>query len=138
MGRGGTLSQPLRTLLGMRRMRPRVELAREIDEELARDALDAFRSFEGRWSGSVREALGMATVDLAQRMKISQPSVARMERREAEGGISLGALSSVAEALGCELVYGFVPRQPLAATAACFERRQAEARSAKRKMPRNV
>ena len=42
------------------------------------------------------------------------PSLHKAEAAEAEGRISLTQLRKLAEALGCEVVYALVPRQPLA------------------------
>jgi predicted DNA-binding mobile mystery protein A len=65
------------------------------------------------WIKAVREALGMSTSQLAQRLKIKQPSLVQLEQSEAKGTIELGTLRRVAEALDCTVVYALVPNKPL-------------------------
>ena len=74
----------------------------------------------------MRDALGMSARQLAQRLGISQPSVAKFERSEEAETISLKSLRKVAEAVDCTLVYAFVPNDSLEATLT----RQAEHRAA--------
>jgi predicted DNA-binding mobile mystery protein A len=62
------------------------------------------------WIHEVRSTLGMSMAQLAARMGISQPAVSQMERREAEGTITLNLLSQAADALDCDVVYALVPR----------------------------
>ena len=61
----------------------------------------------------IRDALGMTSAQLAKRIGIAQSGVAKMEKNEVEGSISLKTLERAAEALGCELAYVFVPKVPL-------------------------
>jgi predicted DNA-binding mobile mystery protein A len=65
------------------------------------------------WIKAVREALGMTTAQLAQRLGVKQPSVVAIEQSEAKGTIQLATLRRVAQALDCTLVYAFVPNKPL-------------------------
>jgi predicted DNA-binding mobile mystery protein A len=55
----------------------------------------------------------MSTLQLAQRLKIKQPSLVDLEKSEAKGSIELATLRRVAEALDCTLVYALVPNKPL-------------------------
>jgi predicted DNA-binding mobile mystery protein A len=55
----------------------------------------------------------MTTAQLAERLKIKQPSVISIEQSEAKGTIELATLRRVAEALDCTLVYALVPNKPL-------------------------
>jgi predicted DNA-binding mobile mystery protein A len=66
------------------------------------------------WIRAIRDALGMNTRQYARRLGVSQPQVVAYERGEAEDSITLGSLRRAAEGLDCELVYAFVPKQPLA------------------------
>lgn len=68
------------------------------------------------WVKAIRQALGMTTAQLAQRMGIRQPSVVALEQSEVRGTIELATLRRAAEALDCTLVYVLVPNQPLDAT----------------------
>src|SRR5688572_30363216 len=65
------------------------------------------------WVRAIREALGMTTTQLAERLQMTQPAVVQLEKREADGGATIGNLKNAADALGCDLVYYFVPRKPL-------------------------
>lgn len=62
------------------------------------------------WIRTIRTALGMTGRQLAQRLGVAQPTVAGWERREPDDAITLSTLRKIADALGCELVYAFVPR----------------------------
>lgn len=68
------------------------------------------------WIKAIREAVGMSTAQLAQRLKVKQPSVVAIEQSEAKGTIELATLRRVAEALDCQVVYALVPNQPLEKT----------------------
>lgn len=65
------------------------------------------------WIKAVRQALGMSMEQLAKRLKIKQPSLARLEQSEVKATIELATLRRVAEALDCTLVYALVPNKPL-------------------------
>jgi predicted DNA-binding mobile mystery protein A len=68
------------------------------------------------WLRAVRDALGMTTAQLARRMGVSQPRITELEQAEVSGNVTLHSLQRAAEALGCRLVYAFVPEKPLADT----------------------
>jgi predicted DNA-binding mobile mystery protein A len=68
------------------------------------------------WIRAIREAIGMTTGQLAKRLGVHQPRVIELERGEATGNITVKSLERAAEALGCRLVYAFMPKEPLADT----------------------
>ncbi|MHB1164484.1 MAG: mobile mystery protein A [Candidatus Nanopelagicales bacterium] len=68
------------------------------------------------WIRTVREALSMSQSQLAKRLGVTQRSVQSMEKSEASEGIRLQTLRRAADALGCDLVYALVPREPLGET----------------------
>lgn len=78
------------------------------------------------WIREVRDALGMSARQLALRVGVAQPSIAKLERSEEAETISLQSLRKVAEAMDCTLVYAFVPNHSLDTTL----NRQAEHRAA--------
>jgi predicted DNA-binding mobile mystery protein A len=82
------------------------------------------------WIKAIREALGMSTAQLAQRLQVKQPSVIALEQSEAKGTIEMATLRRVAAALDCTLVYALVPNKPLEAIvrdrARTFARRRLE------------
>jgi len=68
------------------------------------------------WIRAVRDALGLTTQQYALRLGVSQPRVVALEKGEIEESLTLASLRRAAEGLNCELVYAFVPREPLAET----------------------
>src|SRR6266568_1006611 len=83
---------------------------RQVDELVA-----TWRSFikrptpKGDWLRMMREALGMTTRQVAQKLNVSQPRIVKIEQSEALGTITLKTLRDTANALGCDLVYAVVP-----------------------------
>lgn len=65
------------------------------------------------WIKAIREALGMSSAQLAKRLKVKQPTIAKIEQSELKGTIQLATLQRLAEALDCKLVYALVPNEPL-------------------------
>src|ERR1700689_2428813 len=89
----------------------------QLDERFkALGAVSRYNSPVRGWIKAIREALGMTTEQLAGRLGVKQPTVAKMEQSEVKGSIELATLRRVAEALDCTLVYVFVPKKPLEAT----------------------
>lgn len=68
------------------------------------------------WIRAVREALGMTTAQLAQRIGVKQPRITELEHGEVHGAITLQSLERAAEALNCRVVYVFLPVRPLTET----------------------
>ena len=62
------------------------------------------------WISVIRKTLNMSLRQLGDRMSITPQSIRDIEKREAEGTISLKALRQAAEALDLTLVYGFIPK----------------------------
>lgn len=65
------------------------------------------------WVHAVRQALGMSAAALAGRLGTTAGAVIRLEQSEAADRARLDTLRRAADALGCDLVYLFVPRRPL-------------------------
>jgi len=65
------------------------------------------------WVRAIRDALGMSSPELARRMDVNTSTVTKIERSEANGSVKLESLQRVADALDCDFVYFFVPRQDL-------------------------
>ena len=62
------------------------------------------------WVSVIRQTLNMSLRQLGDRMSITPQSIRDIEKREAEGTISLKALREAAKALDMTLVYGFIPK----------------------------
>lgn len=101
---------------------------RQLDKQLT--ALASFAQTSRPRSGWIRElrnALGMTAGQLARRVGVSQPTVAKLERSETAETISIKSLRKIAEAMDCTLVYAFIPNESLDSILA----RQAERQAAK-------
>lgn len=99
------------------RLNPRIifDSRKRLDEQLR--PWEPFRKFNYHppkgWIKAIREALGMSSRQLAKNMKKMNSEILAMERREAEGKITLHTLKQAAQALGCRLVYALVPDHSL-------------------------
>ncbi len=62
------------------------------------------------WIYSVRTSLNITLEQLGKMLNISRQSVSGLEKREVLGTITLNSLKEVANVLGLQLVYGFVPK----------------------------
>lgn len=86
----------------------------QLDKTLARfDSVCDLAPPSRGWIRAVRGALGMSGRQLARRLGLTQQSVARMEKDEVTGALTIKTLRRVAESLDCVLVYGIVPRENL-------------------------
>jgi predicted DNA-binding mobile mystery protein A len=92
--------------------------------ELARRALDqrldgvrastaSLAVPQGGWLRAIRDALGLSSAVVGNRLGLDDSTVRRIERNEREGVIQLDTLVRTAAALGCDVVYALVPRRPL-------------------------
>jgi len=70
------------------------------------------------WIQAIRHALGMSARQLANRLSVAQQAVARIEKGELEGSVTIKTMRRIAECLDCVFVYGFVPRTSLEETVA--------------------
>ena len=60
---------------------------------------------------AVRQALGIPAAEIAREMGVNRSVLFRLEQSEARGAISMDAMTRVAEAMGCTVEYGVVPRR---------------------------
>jgi len=65
------------------------------------------------WVRAIRDALGMSARQLAERLEIAQQAVARIEKDEIDGSVTIKTMRRIAEQLDCQFVYGFVPKTSL-------------------------
>ncbi|HEY1651572.1 MAG TPA: helix-turn-helix domain-containing protein [Acidimicrobiales bacterium] len=65
------------------------------------------------WIRTIREALGMSTIELAARLGVTYARVQQIERAEIRGTIPLPTLERIAAALGCRVCYFLAPNEPL-------------------------
>jgi len=96
------------------RSEDRVIARKQLDKRLnfARDT-NAFTKPHRGWIKAIREALGLTTKQLGERMGVSQPRIIDIEKSENRGTITMDTLERAANAMDCKLVYTLVPRKPL-------------------------
>ena len=82
--------------------------------DLLKPLVDEPRPHRG-WIRAIRDALGMSSAELGERLGASQQTVAGIEANEQRGTIKLDTLRRAADELDCDLAYFLVPRQPLEA-----------------------
>jgi len=70
------------------------------------------------WIRAIRDALGMTARQLASRLGVAQQAVARIEKGEPAGSVTIKTMRRIAACLDCVFVYGFVPRTSLEASVA--------------------
>ena len=111
-----------------------IKLAREqLDETLRKfDSLKKTAIPPKGWIRAIRNTLGMTGEQLGKRLGVNQQRIARLERDEKLGKVTLNTMKSTAEALNCVFVYGIVPKDSLEQTV----RNQAE-KAAKNRMSRS-
>ena len=100
-------------------MRPedRATARRQLDKRLSLlQNTNAFVRPPRGWVKAIREALGITTTHLAQRLGVAQSRVVAIEQAEAKGTITLNSLEKAAQALDCRLVYALVPKHSLEET----------------------
>ena len=92
---------------------------RESERELARRRLDKELRYY-RLAGKerrptqellrrVRQVLGLRSAEVARAMGVNRSVLFRLEGSEARGTISLRAMTRVAQAMGCQVVYALIP-----------------------------
>jgi predicted DNA-binding mobile mystery protein A len=82
------------------------------------------------WIRAIRDALGMTARQLANRLGVAQQAVARIEKEELAGSVTIKTIRRIAECLDCVFVYGFVPRTSLEETVALQAKKVAAKRLA--------
>jgi predicted DNA-binding mobile mystery protein A len=68
------------------------------------------------WIRAIRDALGLSTRQLAERMGSSQSWISVLEKSEVSGSTTLKSLRQAAEAMDCTLIYALIPTKSLAET----------------------
>jgi predicted DNA-binding mobile mystery protein A len=59
---------------------------------------------------AVRQALRVPVAEIAEKIGVNQSGVYDLETSEQRNTISLRSMSRMAEAMGCKVVYGIVPK----------------------------
>ncbi len=61
------------------------------------------------WVKTIREIFGMTTTQFAKKIGVKQPRIINIEKNEKNTKIS--TMENIAEALNCDFVYAFIPRE---------------------------
>lgn len=77
------------------------------------------------WIGTIREAIGMTALQLANRLGVTQPRISAMEKNEKNMKIS--TMEKVAAAIDCDFVYYFKPKTSFQDIVETHARQKAEA-----------
>lgn len=93
------------------------------DRKAIRDQLDkklaVLRDFallgvpQSGWIKSIREALGLSSLQLGKRAGLDQSRISRLENAEKNGNLKLSSMQKIAKGLRMQFVYGFVPEGTL-------------------------
>jgi predicted DNA-binding mobile mystery protein A len=84
----------------------------QIDEQLVKYKSVSAAPSKG-WLHTIRTSLSMTAAQLALKLKSSPQAILALEKREAEGSITLNKLKEIGAAMDLKLVYGFVPKETL-------------------------
>ena len=65
------------------------------------------------WLRTVRNALGMTGLQLAQRLSVSKAQVSKAEKGELAGSVKLETIRKMAGAMNCRFIYAVVPEKEI-------------------------
>jgi predicted DNA-binding mobile mystery protein A len=100
---------------------------RQLDERLEKvREIGALEPPSDGWIRTLRQALGMTTEQLADRMKVTRQAVLQLELAEQRKTVTWTTLRKAATAMDCEVVYAVVPRGSLNQVLLRQGRKQAE------------
>jgi predicted DNA-binding mobile mystery protein A len=68
------------------------------------------------WIRAIRDGLSMTAKQLADRLGSTQQNVARIERDELAGAVTMKTMKRIAHGLDCTFVYALVPNSTLEST----------------------
>ncbi len=107
-------------------MNTRIIEIRALDRKIAELQPDKNIIPKGKsWIGTIREAIGMTAMQLANRLGVTQPRISAMEKNEKNMKIS--TMEKVAAAMDCDFVYYFKPKTCFQDIVETHARQKAEA-----------
>ncbi len=90
---------------------------RQLDNNLEQiKSVKSFKVPKDGWIRELRNALGMSMKDLGARIGVIKQRVERIEKDEINQKVTIETMARVAEALNCDFVYLFVPKNSLQST----------------------
>lgn len=100
---------------------------RILDQKLSLYSKMSFAVPKNGWIKAIREALGMTTVQLGERMKIAASNITILENREITKATSLETMERAAKAMGCKFIYALIPDTSLEEVVQMQARKSAKA-----------
>lgn len=96
-------------------MKNKTKLIREqLDKTLKQfSPLLAINAPRKGWIRAIRDALGISTRQLGDRLEVNKSRITRIEQDEVSGSVTLKTMQRMADIFDCVFVYGFVPRKTL-------------------------
>ncbi len=94
-------------------MNERSKARAALERDLGRRRADPTIPPRSGWIRAIRDALGMSTRELANRVGLSSQRISQIEKAEQDRSLTLANLERVAEGLNCRVEYVLVPHQPL-------------------------
>jgi predicted DNA-binding mobile mystery protein A len=82
---------------------------RILDQKLSQYSKINFNLPKNGWIKAVREALGMTTAQLGERMKVAASNITILENREITKTTSLETMERAAKAMGYKFIYALIP-----------------------------
>jgi len=87
---------------------------RQVSKELTRlGELCSLTRPGGGWIKTIRESLGMTSVQFAKRLGVIQQRISQLEKAEKNAIIKMKTLEEAARGLNCRLIYFLIPNEPL-------------------------
>lgn len=86
---------------------------RILDQKLSQYSKINFTIPKNGWIKAIREALGMTTAQLGERMNVAASNITILENREMTKTTSLETIERAATAMGCKFVYALIPNASL-------------------------
>ncbi len=100
---------------------------RILDQKLSPYSKINFTIPKNGWIKAIREALGMTTTQLGERMNVAASNITILENREMTKTTSLETMDRAATAMGCKFVYALIPDSTLEVVVQMQARKSAKA-----------
>lgn len=84
-----------------------------LDQKLSQYSKINFSVPKNGWIKAIREALGMTTAQLGERMEVAASNITILENREINKKTTLETMERAATAMDCKFVYALVPANSL-------------------------
>lgn len=89
-----------------------IKIQQEVSNQLKKLGFPSSWNLPRRgWVRTMRTAIGMSSRQLAARIDAKPPRVFEIEKDELRGVVTLNTMKRVAESMGCEFVYAFIPKK---------------------------